>query len=296
LSLPTLEKQSFCKVNLLLNILGKRPDGFHELETVMQPIFIFDGLTFARSPGGVTLACEDSTLPTDGRNLVVRAANAFFAEAKIYEGVSIHLRKRIPIAAGLGGGSGNAATTLLALNELFGNPLSSEVLHRLAAQLGSDIPFFLQSQPALGTGRGEKVTTLPSFPALRAACFVLAHPGFGVSTPWAYGELAHHPEALNGKPGRAQRLINLLQGTDLSAACAEFYNSLEAPVLKKHPLLQLFQEFFSENGAVGTLMSGSGSSTFAVFPSQSAAEQALDGFRSKFGAAIWTALLPAQSA
>src|ERR1700759_176143 len=114
-----LEKQSFCKVNLLLNILGKRPDGLHELETVMQPVQLHDDLSFKRGGKRVQLSCEDSTLPTDGRNLVVRAASMFLNEAGISDGVSIRLRKNIPIAAGLGGGSGNAATTLLAMNELF---------------------------------------------------------------------------------------------------------------------------------------------------------------------------------
>ena len=140
----TLEKPSPCKVNLILNILGKRPDGFHALETVMHPVALQDELTFRRgeSAGGVTLSCDDPALPTDSGNLVYRAAEQFLAAASIRDGVAIQLRKRIPMAAGLGGGSGNAATTLLGLNELFGHPLSVEQLHPLAAALGSDIPFF----------------------------------------------------------------------------------------------------------------------------------------------------------
>jgi 4-diphosphocytidyl-2-C-methyl-D-erythritol kinase len=290
-----LEKQSFCKVNLLLNILGKRPDGFHELETVMHPVFLHDDLAFKRGGNRVALTCEDLTLPTDGRNLVVRAATLFLTEAGISEGVRIRLRKRVPIAAGLGGGSGNAATTLLALNELFGNPVAADDLNRLAATLGSDVPFFLQSRPALGTGRGEAITPLQAFAAMRGAQFILAHPGFGISTPWAYRELARHPEALRGHQGRAKEFISLLNGADLRAAGSKFYNSLEAPALKKYPLLQLFQDFFRENGACGTLMSGSGSSTFAVFPSQSSAEKTLEAFHAKFGPAIWTATLPVEA-
>ncbi|HEX7577526.1 MAG TPA: 4-(cytidine 5'-diphospho)-2-C-methyl-D-erythritol kinase, partial [Verrucomicrobiae bacterium] len=115
-----LEKQSPCKVNLLLNILGKRPDGFHELETVLLPVNFCDRLTFERGGHGIELSCSDSMLPTDSKNLVNRAAAAFLPAAKISDGVRIHLEKKIPLAAGLGGGSGNAATTLLALNELFG--------------------------------------------------------------------------------------------------------------------------------------------------------------------------------
>lgn len=288
-----VEKPSFCKVNLLLNILGKRPDGFHELETVMHPVALHDDLTFTRGAlSGVNFSCDDPTLPTDGRNLVVRAANLFLKETQAADGVTISLRKRLPIAAGLGGGSGNAATTLLALNEIFGQPLSPEGLSRLAASLGSDVPFFLQNLPALATGRGEVITPLPPFAALRGAHLVLAHPGFGISTPWAYAQLARFPEALHGRAGRADELIARLQESDLARACAGFYNSLEAPALEKYPLLELFQQFFRENNAAGTLMSGSGSSTFALFASAPEAERALENFRHHFGSAIWTASLP----
>jgi len=128
-----LEKNSPGKVNLLLNILGKRPDGFHELETVMQPVNLCDRLTFERRGGAVELSCSAAALPVDSRNLVHRAATGFLQTAKISDGVRIHLEKKIPLAAGLGGGSGNAATTLLALNELFGQPLSAAKLGELAA-------------------------------------------------------------------------------------------------------------------------------------------------------------------
>jgi 4-diphosphocytidyl-2-C-methyl-D-erythritol kinase len=290
-----LEKRSFCKVNLLLNILGKRPDGFHELETVMHPVHLHDELSFQRGGRAVNLTCEDSALPVDGRNLIVRAATLYLAETAISDGVCIRLRKRIPIAAGLGGGSGNAATTLLALNELFGRPMPDADLGRLAATLGSDVPFFLQSQPALATGRGEIIAPLPPFPALRGAHFVLAHPGFGISTPWAYSQLARYPDALRGQPGKAQRLISLLQGADLRAAADGLYNSLEAPALPKYPLLQIFQEFFRENGAAGALMSGSGSSVFALFASALVADRVLEAFRGKFGPAIWAMALPVEA-
>jgi 4-diphosphocytidyl-2-C-methyl-D-erythritol kinase len=286
-----LEKHSPCKVNLLLNILGKRPDGFHELETVMHPVGLEDFLTFQRRGARTQLSCSDPLLPTNAKNLVFAAAEQFLKAAGIREGVRIHLEKRIPISAGLGGGSGNAATTLLALNELFGHPLDRDGLVKLAANLGSDVPFFLQSRPALATGRGEIITPLDFFPALTGSWLVLAHPGFGVSTAWAYEHLALQPESLHGKPGRARRLISLLQTADLPAAGREFHNSLEAPVLRKYPLLALFQDFFRERGAGAVLMSGSGSSTFALVASRAAAEDLLEGFKSKFGPQIWTALV-----
>ena len=287
-----LEKHSPCKVNLLLNILGKRPDGFHELETVMQPVAYHDRVSFQRAGSGVSLTCSEPSLPVDGSNLVHRAATKFLEAAGICDGIKIHLEKRIPRAAGLGGGSGNAATTLLGLNELFGNPLTLEQLERLAAALGSDIPFFLQSKPALAVGRGERVESLEEFPALRGKFFLLFHPGFGIATAWAYQNLARFPSALNGPPGRAQKLIAALRTESLAVAGKQFYNSLEVPALDKFPILALYQEFLLSHGAETALMSGSGSTTFALLAGRVAAEGAAEKFREKFGHAGWLALVP----
>ncbi len=287
-----LEKKSPCKVNLLLNILGRRPDGFHELETVMQPVNLCDELQFERTGSGVQLTCNEKNLPTDSKNLVYRAAAKFLEVAKLSDGVRIHLEKKIPMAAGLGGGSGNAATTLLALNDLFGQPLKLAVLDEIAAALGSDVPFFLYNRPALAVGRGEKVSSLENFPALAGRAFFLIHPGFGIATPWAYQTLAKFPAALNGEPGRARRLIAKLQAGDLRAAGAEFYNSLEAPALDKYPVLGLYQEFLRAEGALAALMSGSGSTTFAIAESPAAAVGLEQKFKAKFGAHGWTAIVP----
>jgi 4-diphosphocytidyl-2-C-methyl-D-erythritol kinase len=286
----TLTKQSPCKVNLLLNILGKRPDGFHELETVMQPVNLCDELTFEREGNGVQLTCSDPSLPTDSTNLVHRAATAFIQRSGISAGVRIHLEKKIPMAAGLGGGSGNAATTLLALNELFGRPLSPEQLHEIAASLGSDVPFFLQTRPALATGRGEKIQPLDLFPALDGCALLLVHPGFGIATGWAYKELARFPAAFHGEQGRAEKLIALLQTADVAQAGRAFYNSLEAPALEKYPWLAVLQDFLRENGAVAALMSGSGSTTFAITRDVCGAQELEERVKEKFGR-CWTAVV-----
>ena len=287
-----LVRQSPCKVNLLLNILGRRADGFHELETVLQPLALCDELEFQRGGKRIQLTCSEPALATDSTNLVHRAATAFLRAAKSAEGVRIHLQKRIPMAAGLGGGSANAANTLLGLNQLFGGPLAFGQLSELAANLGSDVPFFLQDGPALATGRGERIASLDRFRALRDVWAFLVYPGFGISTAWAYQSLAKFPDALNGRPGRAQELIALLHSSDLEAAAKEFFNSIEAPALNKYPLLVLFQEFLRANGALAALMSGSGSTTFALFPGRSAAEQSHENFKVKYGGKYWTAFVP----
>ena len=179
-----------CKVNFILNILGKRPDGYHELETLLYPVPLRDFLTFEPSAPGVELTCSDPHLPVDGRNLVYRAAKTFFQAWPSRTGARIHLEKRIPLAAGLGGGSANAAVTLLGLNQhLPASPWRWSGC-ALAVELGSDVPFFLQSNPALATGRGEIIEPLEPFASLQGFHMILIHPGFGISTPWAYEQLA----------------------------------------------------------------------------------------------------------
>lgn len=284
-----LQKNSPCKVNLILNILGQRADNFHELETVMHPVDIFDEMTFERGGTSVQLTCTHPELPTDSRNLVHRAAAVFLSAAGISDGVRIHLRKNLPLAGGIGGGSANAAVTLAALNELFDSPLRLTKLHELAAGLGSDVPFFLHNQPALATGRGEQVEALENFTALRGKAFLLTHPGFGISTPWSYQNLARFPQALNGKAGRARQLVSRLQNGDWEMATPDFYNSLEAPAFDKFPVLSLYQEFLRENGGLMALMSGSGSTTFAITENLAAAETLAEKFKSRFGDHGWTA-------
>ena len=284
-----IKKKSPCKVNLILNILGKRADGFHELETVMQPVNICDEMNFERAGASLQLTCSNPELPCDSKNLVHRAATAFLAAAQISDGVKIHLQKNLPLAGGIGGGSANAAVTFSALNELFGSPLSVEKLHELSAALGSDVPFFLYDHPALATGRGEQVQALANFPALKGRAFFLVHPGFGISTPWSYQNLARFPKDQNGTAGRAEKLVSLLQSGDLAAASAEIYNSLEAPAFDKFPVLNLYKEFLLAQGALVSLMSGSGSTTFAIAENLTAAEQLAEKFKSQFGDNGWMA-------
>jgi 4-diphosphocytidyl-2-C-methyl-D-erythritol kinase len=229
----------------------------------------------------------------DRQNLVYRAAEAFLAAARISEGVRLHLEKKIPLAAGLGGGSGNAANTLLGLNELFGAPLNAKALQIIASSLGSDIPFFLQGEAALAVGRGESIQPLGAFPALVNTAFILVHPGFGISTAWAYQKLAGFPTALNGVRGRAQKLVTALKTQSLVEAAPQFYNSLEAPALHKYPLLKIFQGFLRSHGAEAALMSGSGSTTFGITKDRSSAEKLVEEFKSEFGDSYWVSVVDA---
>ncbi len=286
-----LHRPSPCKVNLVLNILGKRKDGFHELETLFFPVPLHDELTAEESPGGITLTCSNPLLPADSTNLVWRAAEAFLLKTGIRSGVSLHLKKNLPLSAGIGAGSANAAVSLLLLNELFGFPLCQSRLDELAAGLGSDVNFFLQPNPALAFGRGERISPLAPFQALTGCALVLVRPGFGVATPWAFRELARFPEHLNGRPGRSAEVAQLFANGDLRAAGQNLYNSLETPVFGKFPILALYQDYFRSHGALGALMSGSGSTTFALFANRREAESAAEAFQMQFGREGWLAVV-----
>ena len=166
-------------------------------------------------------------------------------------------------------------------------------LNELAAALGSDSQFFLcKTNPRWRPDAAKKSSRLKIFRRCNGKAFLLIHPGFGISTPWAYQNLARFPKALNGEKGRAQKLISLLQTADLKTAASGFYNSLEAPALEKFPILELFQEFLRANGALASLMSGSGSTTFAICENVSSAESLVEKFKSKFGQNCWTAVVP----
>lgn len=289
-----LTLRSPCKVNFVLNLLGRRPDGFHELETLFFPVPAHDELTLEPSDSGITLTCSHPDLPVDASNLVHRAATAFLRAAALEgrTGVRIHLDKRLPLSAGLGAGSANAAVTLLGLNDLLGRPLPVAELDRLAAGLGSDVNFFLQSGPALAFGRGERIEPLPPFTALNGFALLLFHPGFGVATPWAFRELARFPDLRDGRPGRAAAAARCFVEGDVPGGVGQWFNALEGPVLEKYPILALHQDFLRAQGALGARMSGSGSTTFALFPSADAARNAVGAFREAFGDAGWLQVVP----
>jgi len=278
-----LSRKSHCKINLLLNVVGQRADGFHELEMLMLPVPIFDRLDFELLGHGIELTCNQPGIPTDSSNLVCQAAESFTSKAGGTAGVRIHLEKTIPAEGGLGGGSGNAAATLLALNELHGQALGQAALHELATALGSDVPFFLQNQAAVAKGRGEIIEPVAPLAALDGKALLLVRPSFGVPTPSAYQSLAKFPWAKNRPLGQADELAKRLANSLLAEVGDAFYNSLEAPVFDKFPLLKLIKQHALANGAEGALLCGSGSTVFAIFPDAATAQSLSQSLVSKFG-------------
>ena len=287
-----LSHKSHCKINLLLNVVGQRTDGFHELEMLMLPVPIFDRLDFELLGHGIELTCNQPGIPTDSSNLVCQAAESFAAKAGVTGGVRVHLEKSIPAEGGLGGGSSNAAATLLALNKLHDQPLGQATLHELAAELGSDVPFFMQSQAAVAKGRGEIIEPVAPLEALDGKSLLLVRPGFGVPTPWAYQSLAKFPGAKNRPLGQANELAKSLANGSLAEAGDAFYNSLEAPVFDKFPLLKLIKQHALANSAEAALMCGSGSTVFVICSDAATAQSLGQAIKSKFGQQSFVQTVP----
>jgi 4-diphosphocytidyl-2-C-methyl-D-erythritol kinase len=238
------------KMNLSLRILNQRPDGFHEIETLISPISLYDKIDIEKQNRWIDFSCDDPTLSTGDDNLVVRAAKAFFEKTKIKSGVSIKLEKKIPHGAGLGGGSSDAAATLRGLNRLFETKLSREELARLGSTIGSDVPFFLFESAALCKGRGELVEPTKLKTKLS---ILLLKPAFGVSSAWAYSRWKDSKEIPGVSYGEQK-----FDGQ-------RFVNHLERPVFEKFVFLARLKSWLTkQKEVVAALMSGSGSTVFAV--------------------------------
>ena len=248
------------KVNLGLHVHGKREDGFHELETIFQMVSLFDDVELELLSSGIKLECDMPGIPTDDTNLVCKAAlllrKSYQVEGK---GVSIRLKKKIPFGAGLGGGSSNAAGVLMGLNRLWDLNIEREKLFTLAAELGSDVPFFLTSPCALGKGRGERLKVLEPCSKFQV---LLVFPGFPIATSWVYQNLRLK---LTKRPNNISILRKNLSLSDITSLGSQLYNDLESVVIQKFPEVKVVKDELWAWGALGVLLSGSGSTVFGIF-------------------------------
>jgi 4-diphosphocytidyl-2-C-methyl-D-erythritol kinase len=268
-----LEGRSLClkapaKVNISLKILAKRRDGYHELETWMQKLALYDRIALVIHKGeGIRLNCTNSDVPADETNLVWKAAAVFFSESRFSTGygVDITLEKTIPVAAGLGGGSSDAGTVLKGLNALFGNEFSQSTLLDYGKKLGADVPFFVTDYDAvLATGIGEKMVACPS---LVGHTFLLVNPGFTVSTRWAYESFALTRKTKNFT------LPGFQKSDSGSLSLGRITNDLEQVTLRRYPELGGIKTKLLDAGAVAALMSGSGPTVFGIFPDENGAAE-----------------------
>ena len=260
--MTTLYEGAFAKINLTLDVLGKRPDGYHDLKSVMQTISIRDDIEIDVDTGKPwVLRCDKEGVPTDERNLAWKAAMVFYEQTKLEtSGLEIRIVKRIPMEAGLGGGSADAGAVLRALNRHYGEPLSILALAELGSLVGSDVPFCTLCGTAVVEGRGERLRKLPDLPD---CCFVVCKPDFSSSTPELYRKI---DETEIPKRPDHQAMESAILAGDLGKIAENIYNVFDPVVTQIHLELNYIKSIFNSYGAVAQQMTGSGSAVFAVVP------------------------------
>ena len=258
--MTTLYEGAFAKINLTLDVLGKRPDGYHDIKSIMQTISIRDDIEIdVDTDRPWSLLCDKEGVPTDERNLAWKAAKVFFENTKFETtGIEIRIVKRIPTEAGLGGGSADAGAVLRALNRHFGEPLSILALAELGSMVGSDVPFCTLCGTAMVEGRGEKLRKLPDFPD---CCFVVCKPDFSASTPELYKKI--DAVEIPKRPNHTAMESALLSG-DLGKIAENIYNVFDPIVTADHLELNYIKSIFNSYGSVAQQMTGSGSAVFAI--------------------------------
>ncbi|KGN02568.1 4-diphosphocytidyl-2C-methyl-D-erythritol kinase [Clostridium novyi A str. 4570] len=268
--------KAYAKINISLDVVGKREDGYHLLEMIMQRIELYDILEVTKNRSGINIKCNKSYVPLDERNLVYKAANLFLDTYNLKGGVDFNIIKNIPVSAGLAGGSSDAATTLLAMRELYNVDVSDDELCKLGLKIGADVPYCIKGGTALCEGIGEKVTKLEGF---KGHILVLVKPKFGVSTKEVYksldiNKIYRHPNT--------EGLIKAVENNDLRYVSENMRNVLENVTLKKHTIIKEIKEKMIRSGALGSMMSGSGPSVFGFFDDMLKAQRCYEYFKSKY--------------
>ncbi|MDE6845046.1 MAG: 4-(cytidine 5'-diphospho)-2-C-methyl-D-erythritol kinase [Lachnospiraceae bacterium] len=269
-----ISQKAYAKINIGLDVLRRRNDGYHEVRMIMQTVDICDDLLFEKTKQpGIVLKTDHEELPVDGDNLICKAAALLLQDKGITEGVKITLTKRIPIAAGMAGGSSDAAATMRGLNELFQMGYSAKELQELGVKLGADIPYCIVGGTMLSEGIGEILTSLPAPPD----CFlVVAKPDINVSTGFVYGNL--HVDTLTEHPD-IDGMIDALNIGSLKGITDRLGNVLETVTVKEYPIIEELKTLLCNKGAENALMSGSGPTVFGIFTEQSTAEAAAKAVR-----------------
>ncbi|MBP1743474.1 MAG: 4-diphosphocytidyl-2C-methyl-D-erythritol kinase [Firmicutes bacterium] len=268
--------KAYAKINLSLDVVGKREDGYHLLRMIMQSIDLYDLINIDLAGSGIELSCDKEYVPNDSRNIAYKAAELFLKEYRIDSGVRIDIRKNIPVAAGLAGGSTDAAAVLKGLRDLLRPEITDEELMGLGVQIGADVPYCIAGGTALCEGIGEKITRLDPF---RDKILILVKPPFGVSTKTVYqkldiGKIRIHPPT--------NRLIKAISEQDLECVAKNMKNVLENVTLNRKHTLRLIKDELVGLGAIGAMMSGSGPSVFGFFEDMLQAQRCYDAMKLKY--------------
>ena len=280
--------RAHAKINLYLDVVGKREDGYHNLETIFHSIGLHDDVIIReQATKGITVHCEHPRVPCDSRNLAYRAANLLGDVVGGIGGIAIDIHKRIPVAAGLAGGSANAAAVLHGMNELLGLGFTQETLMQFGAQLGADVPFCLYGGAALGVGIGDQLTRLP---ALSDVPLLLLNPGIEISTATVFQKLNF---SLTTREKRGIIIKICLEKGDVIGIGENLYNRLEVPVFSQYPeIAALKTELSTQTGSCGALMTGSGATVFAVMHNTDAARQSESHFKNSVNFCTTTVTSP----
>ncbi|MDO9527601.1 MAG: 4-(cytidine 5'-diphospho)-2-C-methyl-D-erythritol kinase [Syntrophales bacterium] len=272
-------KRSPAKVNLHLRVLGRRENGYHDIVTLMQMISLYDEMDFFSREKGIVIKCPGTSLPENEDNIVYKAANFLFSQASSNPGIEIIIRKKIPIAAGLGGGSSNAATALVTLNDLMGFNYSKGELMKIGAKLGADVPFFVFNKTAWASGIGDQLQAVENIPQL---WFVLVNPCFDISTKMVY-------ETLNLRLTNKVKKFSIPRFNTVDDVVNKLHNDLEKVTLNLHPILKELKELLVACGALGSLMSGSGPTVFGIFADKKDALRAEEKLKAEVKWAVFGA-------
>ena len=266
--------KAMAKINLGLDVIRRREDGYHEVRMIMQTVNLYDELTFRKQQGGrVRLTTNLRSLPTDGHNLIVKTVELLRKEYGIKEGLSVHLKKKIPVAAGMAGGSTDAAAAFAGMNELFDLGMTIEDMQKKAVAIGADVPYCIQGGTALSEGIGEILTPLPSAPRCSV---IIAKPPIRVSTRFVYENL--HLDKLEKHPDIDGILDSIREG-NIRGVAERLENVLETVTEKEYPVIGQIKQFLMQRGALGALMSGSGPTVFALYDRNDLAAQACEELR-----------------
>lgn len=273
--METINIKAYAKVNLSLDILGKRDNGYHEVEMIMQQITLYDQIMIEKKAKGITIHTDCYYVPNDERNIAYKIAKDVFDRFDIQSGIHIEIKKNIPVAAGLAGGSADAAAVIQGINQLFDLKMTTMDMMKIATKHGADIPFCIKGGAAVARGIGEELETIPS---LKQVWMVLVKPPIGVSTQSVYKALAidqikRHPETA--------LLIQAMHHNDYRLIAKDMYNVLEEVTVKKHKVIKDIESKMREYGAIGAMMSGSGPTVFGIFKNYKKAEDAYKNLKKK---------------
>ena len=271
-----IQLKALAKINLGLDVLRRREDGYHEVKMIMQTIGLHDDLEISKTKTpGIQVKTNLYYLPTNENNLVYKAAKLLMDEFQIQDGVSIQLKKRIPVAAGMAGGSSDGAAVLWGINQMYGLGLSMQALMERGVRLGADVPYCIQRGTALAEGIGEKLSVLPPMPK---CTILIAKPGISVSTKFVYENL-HANDLKPEQHPDVDSMIEAMRQKDLGLLCSRMGNVLETVTIPAYPVINEIKRTMMDNGAIGSMMSGSGPTVFGIFDSPVAAKQAMKAVR-----------------